>query len=237
MDAERAAPGFFGKLPSHGDFLTRRLPPELRLRFDDWLQGALLASRAALGDAWLPTWLSSPLWRFVAGAGVAHGQAWTGVMMPSHDRVGRCFPLLLLAPVAGAPSLRDCMTLHDDWYVRLEDVALSALEEGFALDGFDRTLLALGGPPPGGRAAAGQALPAGVYGAADLEALADSELDDGQSAWWTDGSPLVAPCLAVCDGLPAAAGFAALLDGRWAEHPWPQGGPRGSTRPAWEDAQ
>lgn len=214
------SPGFFGKLPSHGDFLTRRLPPDVRLRFDDWLQGALVDSKAALGDAWLPTWLRSPLWRFAAGPGVAGEQGWTGLMMPSHDRVGRCFPLLLLAPAAGTPSLRDCMTLHDDWYTRLEDLALSALDEGFALDGFDRALLALGGPPAGERAAAGQALTPGVYGTADLEALAESWLGEGQSVWWTDGSPLVAPCLAVSSGLPPATGFAALLDGRWTEGSW-----------------
>jgi hypothetical protein len=40
--------------------------------------------------------------------------------------------------------------------------------------------------------------------------------EKGKAAWWTDGSQQVAPCLAVCRGLPAPTGFAALLDGRWA---------------------
>ena len=76
MTGSPQAPGFFGKLPSHGDFLARRLPPGLRLCLDDWLQGALLQSRIELGHAWLPTWLSSPMWRFVIAPGIAGDGAW-----------------------------------------------------------------------------------------------------------------------------------------------------------------
>jgi len=233
MGEERAAPGLFGKLPSHGDFVMRRLPPDVRLCFDDWIQAALVRSRADLGETWLSTWLSSPLWRFVAGAGVvgSGAGAWAGVMMPSHDRVGRCFPLLLAAPVAGTPLLGDCLAPHGGWFARLEDMALSALEEGFSLDAFDAALAQAGAAATeqgavadaGAGASAAQPAPLGVFGAADMPALAASAVDRGQSAWWTDGSPLVAPCLAACSGLPAPEGFAALLDGRWLQHGWTQG--------------
>ena len=219
------APGWFGKLPSHGDFLVRRLPPEVRLCFDNWLQAGLVESRIALGDAWLPTWLSSPLWRFVVSAGVCGEQAWAGVMMPSHDRVGRTFPLLLMAASEGTPSLPGCMTVHAGWFARLEALALSTLEEGFSLERFDAALAALGAAPRAGSSSA--AAPAPLAGRAAVVLLDDAVLPalaervmTGHSAWWTDGSPRVGPCLALCRHLPAPAAFAALLDGQWEQHGW-----------------
>lgn len=227
MRESTQAPGFFGKLPSHGDFVSRRLPPAVRDCFDEWLQSALLQSRQDLGEAWLPTWLSSPLWRFVVGPGVCGEQAWAGVMMPSHDRVGRCFPLLLTAPVDGTPLLRACLTLHGGWFERLEDLALSTLEEGFTLEAFDAALSVLGTLPPGsGRATflcSLQEVPSLRAVALPLEEASPARIDPllaSESAWWTDGSQRVAPYLALCCGLPAPASFTALLDGRWAERGW-----------------
>ena len=217
----RGLVGFFGKLPSHGDFVGRRLPPEVKDCFDRWLQAGLVRSKEDLGDEWLPVWLSSPIWRFVVAEGVCGEQAWAGVMMPSHDRVGRCFPFLLMAGIAGTPSLRACLTLHQGWFERLEDLALSSLDEEFTLAGLD---LGLAGLEQGPRGAApdvrGQDEPeertaVAVLENGDLPALADTALA-GASAWWTEGSAQVQPCLAVCGGMPAAAEFAALLDGGWA---------------------
>lgn len=227
-EAEQAL-GWFGKLPSHGDFLVRRLPPGVRLCFDNWLQEGLAQSRADLGRAWLEAWLSSPLWRFMISPDVCGAHAWAGVMMPSHDRVGRCFPLLLASPVNGMPSLRDCLTLHAAWFERIEDAALSTLEAAFSLERFDAALGAIEGAPqaalpsdrgcvlPGAQAPAGgsvAALTGGTLPALAIEAM------EGHSAWWTDGSSQVAPCLAVCRDLPAARAFAGMLDGRWSAHGW-----------------
>lgn len=225
------APGFFGKLRTHGDFVSRRLPPAVRDCFDHWLQGALLHSRRELGDAWLPTWLSSPLWRFVVGAGVCGKQAWAGVMMPSHDRVGRCFPLLIAAPIDGTPSLQDCLALHSGWFAQIEDLALSTLEEGFTVHEFDAALLALNGSlcasEPSGVIFAHP--PASTYVPAQMPLVADgagvsahlfSAPLEGRSAWWTEGSDQITPCVATCTGMPAPAKFAALLDGRWAARGW-----------------
>ena len=216
------APGFFGKLPAHGDFVGRRLPATLIDPLDAWLQRALLESRHALGDAWLPAWLESPIWRFVLTQGVCGARSWSGVMMPSADRVGRCFPLVLAAPGLAAPALPDCLGLHAPWFARLEDLALSALEEGFSIDGFDAALLALDGAPGGSPAFQEQqgrlARVAPLAGSA-IPALACAPIG-GSSAWWTDGSQQVAPCLAVCAGLPQPAGFAAMLDGAWPARGW-----------------
>jgi type VI secretion system protein ImpM len=222
------APGFFGKVRSLGDFVGRRLPPEVRDCFDRWLQEALVRSRQDLGDDWLGTWLSSPIWRFVVAAGVCGEQAWAGVMMPSHDRVGRCFPLLLMAGIDGTPSLRDCLTVHDGWFERLEELALSTLEGSFSLDSFDVAAIGLGGAPLGHGSQDSPAHRLATRVSSDAELVIEmldvgasveprSEIFAGQSAWWSDGSLFVAPSLAICSGLPSSEAFTAFLDGRWAK--------------------
>ena len=221
MECHGQAPGFFGKLPSHGDFVGRRLPPEVRQCLDDWLQRALVRSKAELGLAWLATWGSSPLWRFVIGAGVCGEQAWAGVMMPSADRVGRCFPLLLTAPVDGTPSRGACLTRHGGWFDRLEALALSALDQEFSLDAFDAALAAAGDGPCAGTTTGCVRTPAPARVMTPCAAtLKQPDALTGQSAWWGAGSPAVAPCVALYPGLPAPAHFAALLDGCWAERGW-----------------
>lgn len=242
-------PAFYGKVPSHGDFVGRRLPPAVRERLDGWLQASLLQSRQDLGADWAATWASSPLWRFVIGAGVCDARAWTGVMMPSADRVGRCFPLLLTVPVATTPSLRACLTRHARWFARMEDLALSVLEPGFSLEAFEAALAATGdaAPPasplvhPAAADAASVALPAlpeheatsmpayampsqGAQGASHGTSLyasqcVDADLD-GQSAWWTDGSAQVAAALTVRPGMPQPGTFSAFLDARWRDEGW-----------------
>jgi type VI secretion system protein ImpM len=219
------APGFFGKVRSHGDFVGRRVPPEVRDRFDRWLQAALVRSKQDLGDAWLPVWLSSPLWRFVVAAGVCGEQAWAGVMMPSHDRVGRCFPLLLMAGIDGTPSMRGCLTVHDGWFGQLEELALSTLDDGFAIDTLDAGLSSLEGAPSGLYPLDDRApsLPLALEVAAlacDAPAAPMDAASDGGGGWWTTGSALVAPCMLACGGLPAPDGFPSLLDGRWTERGW-----------------
>ncbi len=47
--------GFFGKLPSHGDFVRRRVADDFVAGWDSWLQQCLAQSRETLGDAWLDT--------------------------------------------------------------------------------------------------------------------------------------------------------------------------------------
>jgi type VI secretion system protein ImpM len=210
-----SAPGFFGKLPSHGDFVGRGLPPAVRDCFDAWLQEALLESRKKLGPAWLPAWMSAPLWRFLVPADVCGPQAWAGVMMPSHDRLGRIFPLLLAAGMENPPSLDECLTLHDPWFARLETLALSSLEEGFTLAALEAGL----GAPEEEGAQPPDRHPASLNAWSDA---ADPDATRGRGAWWTDGSAQLPPALAVCRGLPAADMFASFLDGCWQERGWRQ---------------
>ena len=163
--------GFFGKVPSHGDFVGRRLPAAFVGPWDGWLQAGLADSRARLGAAWLPMYLSSPIWRFALGAGVCGASAWAGVMMPSVDRVGRYFPLTICASIDDDPaSARFGWAAADAcWYERLETLALSALGPGFSLAAFDAALAAMtpagaGQTPSGQLTAASISMPAHLAG-------------------------------------------------------------------------
>ena len=85
--------GWFGKLPSAGDFMTRRVPAAFVGSWDHWLQIGIAHSRAQLGDQFPELYLTFPVWRFLLPASGQEAGAWCGVLMPSVDRVGRMFPL------------------------------------------------------------------------------------------------------------------------------------------------
>ena len=57
-----AIPGWYGKLPSLGDFASRRLPVEFVKAWDSCLQEVIPASREALAERWLDAYLTMPIW-------------------------------------------------------------------------------------------------------------------------------------------------------------------------------
>jgi type VI secretion system protein ImpM len=124
----RATPGWYGKLPSLGDFARRRAPEEFVRPWDSWLQEMLQAFKDAAGEAWLDHYLVMPIWRFALLPGLLGPGGWAGVVMPSVDRVGRHFPLTLAAPLASVQDAAGVVFGEGDWYAHLEDVALSALD-------------------------------------------------------------------------------------------------------------
>lgn len=83
--------GFFGKLPSRGDFIRIGLSRLATTAWDRWLS-------SVLPDA--PDASRLPPWRFAFWPGVCGPAALTGVLLPSHDRIGRLFPLLIAAEAA-----------------------------------------------------------------------------------------------------------------------------------------
>jgi len=135
--------GFFGKLPSHGDFIGRRVASAFREAWDDWLQRCLTQSQRQLGPRWLECYLTSPMWRFFLCDGVAGDASYAGVLLPSVDRVGRYFPLTVVAelPVElGATSFAENAA---GWFNEVEQLCSGALENpDFELGEFDAALSA-----------------------------------------------------------------------------------------------
>lgn len=224
------APGWYGKLPSLGDFASRRLAPEFIERWDLWLGEGLAAHRSTLGEAWLEAYLNSPVWRFVLMPGVVSPEAMAGVLMPSVDRVGRYFPLTIVAPLARLPAGSVEIEGLLGWLHRLEDVALDALQDDWSIEQLDEVLAALPAP----LAAPAQAADGAAFAAAlasggfveigavksrgELAALVAAALSRGD-AWHADAAGrafwladnAAAPRLLVSHGLPAHEQFIEML--------------------------
>lgn len=90
--------GFFGKLPARGDFVSAGLPRSFIRPWDSWLRRVLPAALDSLGDAWD----DAPIWRFRLAEGICGADPVLGVLLPSHDRVGRRFPLTVASAVSGS---------------------------------------------------------------------------------------------------------------------------------------
>jgi len=235
--------GFYGKLPSHGDFLRRRVSDAFVDAWDDWLGESLAASRSALGQRWLDIYLTSPAWRFVCGAGACGPLPVVGLMAPSVDRVGRYFPLTLVSEVPADVSLLGAPTAAAAFFERAERLVIDTLAaEDVDFDEFDRDVMGLaedlrsiGVPPrvvldPAATAllntdgqswqiplASSQGL-ASVF--EQVLSLRLADLYHPLVLWWTDGSAIVSPSCLISKGLPSPAKFAALLEGSWTQHQW-----------------
>jgi len=199
-------PGFYGKVPDLGDFVSRRLPPTFIDVWDSWSRLLLTSSRAALADAWLAAWLTAPVWHFGLGPGfLGADQAW-GVLIPSVDRVGRHFPFSIVGPTAphGRPQR--------DWALAAESLALAALDEGFSPQTLETALADLGppAPRPPGPGPASLALPQNPGDWPDLVETAPAPAAD-ETLWWCRGAGRVAPTLLRCLGLPTAALAATMI--------------------------
>ncbi|MGE0119202.1 MAG: type VI secretion system-associated protein TagF [Dongiaceae bacterium] len=232
--AEAAAPGYHGKLVAKGDFVTRRLPRSFLDPWDSWLQDVVGGSRARMGETWLDAYLTSPIWRFTVAAGLCGSSAAAGVLMPSVDRVGRYFPLTIVALLPEGADPVGVPVAAGAWFGKAEALAQSALDDAFDFDRFDADVAALGPPDaaaptsdPGPRDGGERGLRLPIPSADAVEPayrhLAGRFLAAHYpevSFWWTSGSEAVGATFLVCRGLPSAEGFAAFLDGRWSQWGW-----------------
>ena len=62
--------GYYGKVRTHGDFVTRHLPRAFADPWDEWLREGIATSREQLGAYWLDIYITSPIWRFALSPGI-----------------------------------------------------------------------------------------------------------------------------------------------------------------------
>ena len=231
--------GWFGKLPSHGDFLQRRVPESFLNKWDAWLQECIAQSRARLGDAWLDTYLTSPVWRFFLSQGVVGSSSFAGIVLPSVDRVGRYFPLTIFAELPADLSAIAVAIHGREWLKAVEALALDALEsENFNVEDFDAALRASSSSlaqvehhygvrlderfPSGGKHWRLPMVTADRVAASLIDPLVNlaSRSLHPMSLWWTDASEQVAAACLLVQALPDPARFSAMLDGQWESAGW-----------------
>jgi type VI secretion system protein ImpM len=235
--------GLFGKLPSHGDFLRRRASDAFVDGWDTWLRECLAASREALGERWLDLYLTSAAWRFALAAGACGPTPVIGVMVPSIDRVGRYFPLTVVASLPPDVNLITTVTAAEAFFRAAERLMIETLEtEDVDFDRFDEQVIRLGDmldsvalPPrlvlqPSTAEVLRDAtdpwqIPIGST--SEISRMFEQLLAQRLSStyeplglWWTEGSSAVEPSCLVLRGLPDPSTFVAFLDGAWAQHQW-----------------
>jgi type VI secretion system protein ImpM len=173
--------GFYGKLPARGDFVRAGLPRDFIDPWDAWLQSVIAGSRTLAGDAWLPAYLESPVWRFALPPGMCGELAVLGLMLPSVDKAGRYFPLSFAALHPSGISA----VSGDAWLDVCEAAGRDALEQ----DTEPQEIVAmLGIPEP-----------------------ADGNVAMRDAVWWSDGSERVQPARLTLRSLPDVATYAAML--------------------------
>ena len=208
-------PGWYGKLPTLGDFASRRLEDDFVEPWDLWLAGAMQARRNALGEAWLDAYRQSPPWRFLLTpgviAGAAAGVVFAGVLVPSADRVGRHFPLTLAASLPAVPTAAADVEALLGWLHRLEDTALDAVQCGWGIDDLEAALALLAPPRNGEAAAEGDRLAAIRRALAAAQAAGGGFVDIGGQTSRADLASVFASALGASP-LPAAPARASPLD-------------------------
>lgn len=242
MPSETITPhcGYYGKVPTRGDFIKHNLPRSFIEPWDDWLQSAIDCGHKQLAEkSWLDAYLTSPIYRFVLTPGICGETSWIGILMPSVDRVGRYFPLTLGAPVSPQTNPLQALTLYEQWFTDAENVALSALEDDFELLQFDKALrhldhfLAVKESHQEAHAdnihgvaeklAIREAMDAPTSLPGHSSSLLDTLLREtcfAYSLWWTEGSEAVDSSLLITQGLPPVESTVALYDGNWKRWGW-----------------
>lgn len=234
-----ASIAWYGKLPSHGDFLQRRAPEQFVSVWDDWLQRCLAHTREQLGSDWLQTYLHSPLWRFFLCDGVIGAASFAGVVLPSVDKVGRYFPLTIFTQLpSDLPPM--AIAIHGrEWLRSIETIALGALENSdLRLEDFDAALQASADLLCQVENYYGASLDAQFPVGADYWRLPMSSSDrvaaalidplmaiarrtlEPMSLWWTDGSEQVSASCLLARALPEPARVTAMMDGGWSTAGW-----------------
>jgi type VI secretion system protein ImpM len=208
-------PGWYGKLPTLGDFASRRLDADFIEPWDRWLGEGLAAQRAQLGEAWLDAYLQSPVWRFVLLPGVlasAQAAPLAGVLMPSVDRVGRYFPLTLAMPLQQLP--RSTLEVEQllGWLHCLEDLAVDALQGDWSIEQLEDALATL---PP----------------VVERERIDDAAVAAARSA--LDAALAGEPGFVPIDGIRSRSQLAGLFAGALRGDSDPAGPPRAAGRAFW----
>ncbi|MFK7913441.1 MAG: type VI secretion system-associated protein TagF [Pseudomonadales bacterium] len=217
--------GFFGKLPSKGDFVKRSLPESFVGPYDMWLQQVLGAARESLGaDDWLGRYLNSSIWRFCLPAGALDEQLWLGAVMPSVDKVGRYFPLTIAAALPASTDPIATIRANDAWFEQVETLLYRALDdESLDLEDFAAAVQLCAPLPTVASATVEQhnawqvvELPASENAGAaprlfdDLLApLAGATLATNKTLWWAPAGARAS--LLIFDGLPSNEGYVRLL--------------------------
>jgi len=209
--------GYFGKLPARADFVIGQCPKGFLRVWEPFLLKGLAQSRQDLGSHWKEAYMTMPVWRFdleTRGEDPAGSDRHrlAGAFMPSVDRVGREYPMTLVAEYQTGGGVS-----AEAWYDAAETVLLGALEEDAAFDRFQDAVTGLGSPDDDGGLE--------LDGRIDLPAEEETAAVAASSFWCRAGQTGFA---FKCGGMPEAGSFWRLLLPERPEEPANEGGSVGN---------
>lgn len=132
--------GFYGKLPSKGDFVMRGLRHETSDIIHSWLEKGLKESRNELKEKWMEAYSIGPIWHFYLAPGVISENPVLGLWMPSVDRVNRNFPLAVISEISSNIGDLSDIHLYDDWFKSCEDLCLDCFDGVISFEDFCASL-------------------------------------------------------------------------------------------------
>lgn len=192
--------GWYGKLPSAGDFLKRRFPETLWQQWTHWFQVGLLnwqqnEDQRADGDR---SFSAAPVWNFVVPPMLGSQLVQMGCLLPARDNVGRQYPVCALLTFSPQSWTQPQLALAGEWYQQVGRTLLNAVRNAYSAELLDQALLSI--PAPVLPAAESRSDILDVIGYADRPCTLSwrqvSDCFDPQhytSFWWTnqtDGYPL-----------------------------------------------
>jgi type VI secretion system protein ImpM len=165
-------------------------------------------------------------------------------MVPSVDRVGRYFPLTVVAELPATANVVAAATESEAFFQQAERLVVDTLAaDPIDFQAFEDGVVSLRGELGVGRAQPRVVLDAAAAAVlgdevplywqmpigspselapafAQLTALRLSALYHPLVLWWTEGSASVEPTCLLARGLPHPESFASLLDGAWSARAW-----------------
>jgi type VI secretion system protein ImpM len=204
--------GWYGKTPSTGDFVSRRLARPTINEVDRWCEVGMLALRERAPDTWERSYASAPTWNALVPARVIAPHACLVAVAASSDRVGRRFPFCVVAspPPAALASIASLGEYGEAMSTLVEQSTHAAI----GIDEFDARLSALAARYFDGRAMASDddsdigavlgelaidaadlvTVPLGAHATFPWPGLARTfEPEGATSYWWGHRTPTVSP--------------------------------------------
>lgn len=236
MDRLKNQIGCFGKIRSCGDFISRHVSPSVQQKFDQWLEAGLGESKEKFQQQWLDYYLTSPVWYFLRPS-ADREQFVFGIMMPSIDKVGRYYPLIVINELQyGEP-------LDLERASKIEALMLDTLSSDVGVDEFDQQLQLLSKEKYESKMVttevdadlssksqqqvmdfiSGKLLRIEAEDSdikANIFAHSSEVAQQHNSIWWTKGSEHMDTTALVCCDFPPISGIHATLDGDWQASGW-----------------
>lgn len=229
--------GYYGKVPTHGDFVSGSLPRSFIGPWDTWLQQAMATSRQQIGENWLNHYLTAPPYHYVLSPNLCGEHIWMGVMIPSVDSVGRYYPLTLCRTVSALANPLNLFEQHKRWFADAQTLLLSCLEEDFVLDDFEEKLKYLVINESNRHTVYPLQEHEEVAWRVELSPSAEESLQTNSfypellstvldkfclaySLWKTEGAYHSQPSFLLAQGFPPFEGVSPMLDDRWNAYGW-----------------